>query len=118
MKPVGDRSDGPDALVASRYSPHRHPSSPPGRAGARHRLGRCRPAVADELGIDVAAHLIGPAREYQDLYEDWARAREVGEDGCVLVRPDMHVAWRANGMADDPAAELLVVMSRILALPI
>ena len=64
----------------------------------------------------MAAHVVGPAREYQDLYEDWAR--EVGEDGCVLVRPDMHVAWRANGMADDPAAELLDVMSRILALPI
>ena len=66
----------------------------------------------------MAAHVIGPAREYQDLYEDWARAREVGEDGCVLVRPDMHVAWRANGMADDPAAELLSVLSRVLALPI
>jgi 2,4-dichlorophenol 6-monooxygenase len=74
-------------------------------------------AVADKLGIDVAAHVIGPGREYQDLYEDWARAREVGEDGCVLVRPDMHVAWRANGMADDPAAELLSVLSRVLALP-
>ena len=41
-----------------------------------------------------------------------------GEEGCVLVRPDMHVAWRANGMADDPAAELLSVLSRVLALPI
>jgi len=40
----------------------------------------------------------------------------VGDD-CVLVRPDMHVAWRANGMADDPAAELLSVLSRVLALP-
>jgi hypothetical protein len=59
-----------------------------------------------------------PGREYQDLYEDWARAREVGEDGCVLVRPDMHVVWRANAMADDPAAEPLDVMSRILPLPI
>jgi 2,4-dichlorophenol 6-monooxygenase len=39
-------------------------------------------------------------------------------DGCVLVRPDMHIAWRANGMADDPAAEPLDVMSRILPLPI
>ncbi|WP_422589985.1 hypothetical protein [Mycobacterium sp.] len=28
------------------------------------------------------------------------RAREVGEGGCVLVRPDMHIAWRANGMAE------------------
>jgi hypothetical protein len=30
----------------------------------------------------------------------------------------MHIAWRANGMADDPAAEPLDVMSRVLALPI
>jgi hypothetical protein len=29
----------------------------------------------------------------------------------VLVRPDMHIAWRANGVADDPAAELLDVMN-------
>jgi 2,4-dichlorophenol 6-monooxygenase len=46
------------------------------------------------------------------------RAREVSEGGCVLVRPDMHLAWRANGMADDPAAEPLEMMSRILPLPI
>jgi hypothetical protein len=30
----------------------------------------------------------------------------------------MHVAWRANAMAEDPAAELLGVISRVLALPI
>jgi hypothetical protein len=36
----------------------------------------------------------------------------------VLVRPDMHIARRANGMVDDPAAEPLDVMSRILPLPI
>jgi len=36
----------------------------------------------------------------------------------MLVRPDMHLAWRANGMADDPAAGPLEMMSRILPLPI
>jgi hypothetical protein len=30
----------------------------------------------------------------------------------------VHIAWRANGMVDDPAAEPLDVMSRILPLPI
>ena len=34
------------------------------------------------------------------------------------IRSDMHVAWRANGIADDPAAELLGVLIRVLALPI
>jgi 2,4-dichlorophenol 6-monooxygenase len=52
-----------------------------------------------------------------DLDEDCGHARSV-EAGCVLVRPDMHIAWQANGMADDPAAERLDVMSRILPLPI
>jgi len=36
----------------------------------------------------------------------------------VLLRPDMHIAWRANGMVDDPTAEPLDVMSRVLPLPI
>jgi 2,4-dichlorophenol 6-monooxygenase len=52
-----------------------------------------------------------------DLDEDCGPAR-LAKAGCVLVRPDMHIAWRANGMADDPAAEPLDVMSRILPLPI
>jgi 2,4-dichlorophenol 6-monooxygenase len=67
------------------------------------------------MGLEVVAHVIGPGREYIDLYEDWARAREVEEDGCVLVRPDAHVAWRSAGLVDDPAAELYRVLSTVLA---
>jgi 2,4-dichlorophenol 6-monooxygenase len=67
-----------------------------------------------KLGIEVAAHVIGPGREYIDVYEDWARAREVGEDGCVLVRPDAHVAWRSDGLADDPETELGRVLAAVL----
>ena len=73
--------------------------------------------VADDLGIEVAAHVIGPGRELIDLYEDWAVAREVGEDGCVLVRPDAHVAWRSAVLVDDPAAELHRVLTAVLARP-
>jgi 2,4-dichlorophenol 6-monooxygenase len=71
--------------------------------------------VAAELGVDLVAHVIGPGREYNDLYEDWAGAREVGEDGCVLVRPDAHVAWRSAGAVDEPAAELTRVLAQVLA---
>jgi 2,4-dichlorophenol 6-monooxygenase len=71
--------------------------------------------VGAELGVEVAAHVIGPGREHIDLYEDWSRSREVGEDGCVLVRPDMHVAWRSAGLPDDPTAELRRVLTTILA---
>jgi 2,4-dichlorophenol 6-monooxygenase len=73
--------------------------------------------VAAKLDIDIAAHVIGPGREHIDLYDDWARAREVEEDGCVLVRPDAHVGWRSANLATDPAAELHRVLTAILALP-
>ncbi|HEY0576310.1 MAG TPA: 2,4-dichlorophenol 6-monooxygenase, partial [Pseudonocardia sp.] len=72
-------------------------------------------AVAEKLGIEIAAHVIGPGREHIDVYEDWTRAREVGEDGCVLVRPDAHVAWRSAHLVDDPAATLLDVLTSVLA---
>ena len=42
--------------------------------------------VAATLGIEIAAHVIGPGRRYIDLYDDWARLREVGEDGRVSAR--------------------------------
>ncbi|HEY4422478.1 MAG TPA: FAD-dependent monooxygenase [Pseudonocardia sp.] len=71
--------------------------------------------VAEDLGIEVVAHVIGPGREYIDLYDDWARAREVGEDGCVLVRPDAHVAWRAPRLSNDPATDLNRALTTVLA---
>jgi 2,4-dichlorophenol 6-monooxygenase len=70
-----------------------------------------------KLGVEVAAYVIGPGREYIDVYEDWSRAREVGEDGCVLVRPDAHVAWRSAGLVAGPAAELSRVLAQVLARP-
>jgi 2,4-dichlorophenol 6-monooxygenase len=76
----------------------------------------CNPnRAAEELGVEIAAHVIGPGRGYIDLYDDWARAREVEEDGCVLVRPDAHVAWRSARLVDDPAAELHRVLCAVLA---
>ncbi|MBN9053318.1 MAG: FAD-dependent monooxygenase, partial [Rhizobiales bacterium] len=71
-------------------------------------------AVSAELGLPLAAHVIGPRQTWQDHYGDWARAREVGDAGVVLVRPDHHVAWRCEGLAGDPAAELRRVLTTIL----
>jgi len=68
-----------------------------------------------ELGIDIGAFVIGPKADYTDLYDDWSRLREVAEDGCVLVRPDAHVAWRSAASAEDPAAELTAVLRAVLA---
>ncbi|WP_336921970.1 FAD-dependent oxidoreductase [Aquipuribacter sp. SD81] len=67
-----------------------------------------------ELGVEVHAAVVGPGRRYTDLYDDWARLREVAEDGCVLVRPDNHVAWRAAQPVDDAVATLRDVLCRVL----
>ena len=66
------------------------------------------------LGLDVETHLIGPRRDIQDHTGDWARASEISDSGCILVRPDHHVAWRAETMTDTPDADLLRVLSAIL----
>jgi 2,4-dichlorophenol 6-monooxygenase len=70
--------------------------------------------VAVSLGIKLVAHVIGPRRALADLEGSWARAREITDSGCVLVRPDHHVAWRAEELAADPTAELTRVLTAIL----
>lgn len=70
--------------------------------------------AAASMGIEIAAYVIGPRREIVDHHGDWARAREVAESGCILVRPDQHVAWRAEEVAENPEAELIRVLSAIL----
>ncbi|MEL6582831.1 MAG: FAD-dependent monooxygenase [Pseudomonadota bacterium] len=72
-------------------------------------------SVASELDIEIASHIIGPRQTFVDHTGDWARSREVGDAGCVLVRPDHHVAWRSSAMVDDPKAELARVLSAVLA---
>jgi 2,4-dichlorophenol 6-monooxygenase len=47
-------------------------------------------------GIGIEGFVIGPGRDLTDLYGEWADAREIGETGCLLIRPDAHVGWRAS----------------------
>lgn len=72
-------------------------------------------AVGKELGIEIATHVIGPRQPHEDHSGDWARASEIRDSGCLLVRPDHHVAWRAEVLAASPKAELGRVMRQILA---
>ena len=72
-------------------------------------------AVAQEMGVEIATHIIGPRQPYEDHSGDWARASEIRDSGCLLVRPDHHVAWRAEVLASAPKAELARVMRQILA---
>jgi 2,4-dichlorophenol 6-monooxygenase len=70
--------------------------------------------VSADLGIEIVAYVIGPGREVLDTYDDWARAREVSESGCVLVRPDTHVGWRSQCLVENPRAALAWVMETLL----
>jgi 2,4-dichlorophenol 6-monooxygenase len=70
--------------------------------------------LGKEFGMTIVVHKIGPRQQWQDLVGDWANAREIRDSGALLVRPDHHVAWRAEGMVADPEAELRRVLNSIL----
>ena len=57
---------------------------------------------------------IGTADGLVDAYGTWADVRDVEPSGCVLVRPDQHVAWRAVAATDEALAELPGVLARVL----
>jgi 2,4-dichlorophenol 6-monooxygenase len=71
-------------------------------------------ALGKEMGLPINAHLIGPRRKITDHTGDWARASEISDAGCLVVRPDHHVAWRAAEMTANPAADLRRVLRAIL----
>ncbi|MQA08715.1 MAG: 2,4-dichlorophenol 6-monooxygenase [Pseudonocardiaceae bacterium] len=70
--------------------------------------------VSRRFGVPISAVMVGHHLEYHDVYGDWARVRAVGEDGCVLVRPDRRVAWRAMHRCADPATALSIVLQQVL----
>nr|WP_274636718.1 FAD-dependent oxidoreductase [Microbacterium bovistercoris] len=70
--------------------------------------------VAAELGIELATIMIAQRGDVQDLYGDFGRRSGVGEAGCLLVRPDQHIALRQVDAADDPDAALREALVRIL----
>ena len=70
--------------------------------------------VAHDLGVPLQAVVIGPGREVSDIYFDWGRLREVGEDGALLVRPDKHIGWRSMSLPADPQRALHAALASLL----
>ena len=66
------------------------------------------------LGVPINAYSIGWKQDWEDVYGDWARRREIDEDGCVLLRPDRTVCWRSMSMRDDCKQALLNVLRSVL----
>jgi 2,4-dichlorophenol 6-monooxygenase len=70
--------------------------------------------VGADLGVPLGTVIIGPGREVTDVYYDWARIREVEEDGVLLVRPDKHIGWRSMTLPADPAVALREALTSLL----
>jgi 2,4-dichlorophenol 6-monooxygenase len=70
--------------------------------------------IASKSGLPIAARVIGPGGHAEDVYGDWARLRETNEDGCLLVRPDQYVAFRAANAASNATAVLEEALSQVL----
>jgi 2,4-dichlorophenol 6-monooxygenase len=70
--------------------------------------------LAVEFDIELPACEIGYRCEYDDVLGDWTRLREIGDRGCVLVRPDQHVAFRSTDLPDDPQRALRAALTRAL----
>ena len=58
--------------------------------------GRAAAEASARAGVPVRVHVIGGQDGVTDPYGEWASLREVETTGCVLVRPDRHVAWRST----------------------
>ena len=71
-------------------------------------------AVFEQMGVEIATILIGPYLEYEDLYGRWSELSAIQEDGCVVIRPDLYIAWRCRTMPVDPIATLSAVMRELL----
>ncbi|MFF5295520.1 FAD-dependent oxidoreductase [Paractinoplanes globisporus] len=82
----------------------------------RARGGVWREAAAEIDGVPLTVLRIGHGGEVADLYGTWAEIAEIGETGCLLVRPDQHVAWRRVEAPGDPATELRAALRACLSL--
>jgi 2,4-dichlorophenol 6-monooxygenase len=75
-------------------------------------------AISAERGIEIATVVIGPGRDIADVYGNWHRSREISDSGCLLVRPDQHVAFRAMTAAPDARRQLANAFGKILGTPV
>jgi 2,4-dichlorophenol 6-monooxygenase len=71
-------------------------------------------AEAKKRGITISTRVIGPRRDFEDHTGDWARAREIGDSGCLLVRPDQHVAFRSPSASKSAGKDLAAALNKIL----
>jgi 2,4-dichlorophenol 6-monooxygenase len=52
--------------------------------------------ISQRFDLPISASSIGAGCAFTDLYAEWNALREIEESGCLLVRPDGYIAWRAH----------------------
>ncbi|QIW97173.1 hypothetical protein AMS68_002691 [Peltaster fructicola] len=72
--------------------------------------------VSSKTGIVINCVSIGWDQDYEDVYGDWARRREVADDGAVLCRPDRIVCWRSMSAIENADEKLLQVMQSVVGM--
>jgi 2,4-dichlorophenol 6-monooxygenase len=77
---------------------------------------RAAEKTAADLGVRLSTRAVGYRQPYDDVCGDWGRVSGIDDGGCLLVRPDRHIAWRSAQLPDDPAGELRRVLRQVLAL--
>lgn len=70
--------------------------------------------VADQFRIPLHGYRVGEDGDMRDTHQDWTATYGVTADGAVLVRPDGHVAWRAETSVQEPVVDLEQVLSAVL----
>lgn len=80
--------------------------------------GKWKQAAQDlskKLGLEISCVSVGYGCDWEDVYFDWERRREVDDDGCVLVRPDRFVGWRSTSLPEgDLSLKIETVVKSIL----
>jgi 2-polyprenyl-6-methoxyphenol hydroxylase-like FAD-dependent oxidoreductase len=85
------------------------------RLGHGYALLRLGDGAADTSGLAAAFAAAGVP--FAELAVDSAEAGAVYERDLILVRPDLHVAWRGDAAPEDPERLVAVVTGRRAATP-
>ncbi|WP_433784675.1 FAD-dependent monooxygenase [Actinomycetospora sp. CA-101289] len=72
-------------------------------------------AASEKFGVTVTPVAVGADGDCTDPEDTWNRLRQVGADGAILVRPDHHVAYRAEHAPVDPTDALNQALASVLA---
>ena len=70
--------------------------------------------VGKALGVKVNAYSIGWKQDWEDVYGDWARRREIEDGGCVVMRPDRTICYRSMQMVEDCEKVVETVVRSVL----